>query len=193
MRVLTAKRIVQLLEAPIEDPWPTIRLIQARAAEDEVVAALDLPASPETRFVLCSILGERHVGAAVPVLAATLQDADARVRSAAADALAKIGDTHAGPALTRQLESEERTGVRQMLALALGACRYEPAISMLLGLLEDPDATMRGCAAWSLGFMHVNEAQPALEQALWRETEKYPQTRMEVALNEIRAFRAASQ
>ncbi len=193
MRKLTAYRIIELLEAPTEDRRPTIRHIEARAAEDEIVTALRLSTLPLTTEILCSMLGRRHATAAVPILIQTLHNADPFVRDATADALAKIGDPDAGPSLAFQLQREEDVGVQQTLAVALGACHYRPAIPALLELLEHPNATTRGCAAWSLGVLRAKEARAGLEHALSHETEPYPQARMEVALNEIRAYETASQ
>ncbi len=190
MRKLNANRIVALLELPTEDRRPTGRHIQARAAADEIIAALTLATTPLTRVILCQILGNRHVAEAVPVLIAALGDAESGVRSAAADSLAKIGDPQAGPALLAHFHRESVVGVCHMLAAALGACQYAPAIPALVRALADPNATLRGCAAWSLGALRASEAQDALEHALERETDSsYALTRMQVALQEIQSHR----
>lgn len=160
-----------------------------RAHEDgaAIIAALALAHDPVQRTILCDVLGFRHEAAAVDALVARLADDDARVRSAAADALAKIGDEQAGPALLARFDlPDPDLGVRRMLLAALGAVRYRPAIPTLITWLGNPDPSQRGSAAWSLGALAAAEALAPLEEALKRERISYPAERMREAIAAIR-------
>lgn len=118
-----------------------------------------------------------------------LDDLDPSVQSAAADALAKIGDSKAGRALEEQFRIEPSSAVRSMLAAALGAVGRRHAIPLLIESLADPWGALRSCAAWSLGHMKVSKAEAVLASALTVEEDAYAKKRMEVALSEIRRAR----
>lgn len=138
-------------------------------------------------IVLCDVLGWRHERIAVPHLITLLEHESSKVRSAAADALAKIGDPSAGKALLARLElPDPNIGVRRMLLAALGAVKCREAIPLLIEYLQNPDPSQRGSASWSLGIMHVNEALPALQDALQYERSQYPKERMIEAIRAIR-------
>jgi HEAT repeat protein len=160
--------------------------IRKQASNREIVKALELAKETGTRQIICDILGEQRAKTAVPVLISCLNDNSAGVRGSAADALGKIGNTKAGPALMKQFEIEENMGVKRMLAAVLGAVKYRPAIPLLITLLKENDTYLRGCAAWSLGGLQADEAIGPLEQALKSETESYPQECMTVALAALR-------
>jgi HEAT repeat protein len=185
MRELTADRIISLLEEPTEDGIPVYRRIMRRASIRSLIDALQQAASPLTRENVCDMLGERHAVRAVPTLVHALKDPSDGVRSAAADALAKIGKASAGPALFEALKTEEEDGTRQMMILALGAVGYVPAIPTLIGLLEDPAAKVRGCAAWSLGALRAKRATQRIEQSAERETSCFAQDHMREALRAL--------
>jgi hypothetical protein len=53
--------------------------------------------------------------------------------------------------------------------------------------LRESDASLRGCAAWSLGVIGAIEAQAALRQALVQEKQSYPITHIREALSLIEA------
>ena len=73
-----------------------------------------------------------------------------------------------------------------MIIVALGGVRYKPSIPLLMSALQDTtDGSMRGSAAWSLGYLKAKEAIELLKQALAHETEWYAKERIEVALQEI--------
>jgi HEAT repeat protein len=170
MRVLTANEIIKLVEDPTGDFFPRKKAITEDASSDEFVQALEQATNSDTRNTLCDIAGYRLEKAAVPTLVQMLQDPAVGVRSSAADALGKIGDPEAGPALFERLAgAEQYKPVRQLLASALGAVGYRPAIPLLVQMLEEDDHILRGCAAWGLGIMCATEAEEAVRSALARE------------------------
>lgn len=139
-----------------------------------------------TRYLLCYLLGSRHSLRAVPLLLELLNDPDASVRGESADALAKIRSERAGPRLRDRLSLEQDDGVRQMVAIALGACGYRPAIPDLISLLTTDSGMLHGCAAWSLGELVATESETALINALSSETDEYAIQQMDLALERIR-------
>ena len=185
MQELTPDQIISLLEEPTEDGIPVYREIRRRASVRNLIEALQIATSPLTRQNLCDILGERHAVSALPTLVKALRDPSDGVRHSAADALAKIGKESAGPALLDALWIEEDDGTRQMMALAVGAVRFGAAIPTLTGLLMDPSAKVRGCAAWSLGALEAKEAQIKLQQALAQETCSFAERSMREALGAL--------
>lgn len=157
-----------------------------------VIEALRVASEEHARIVLCDALGFRHEGGAVAELVSCLDDESARVRSAAADALAKVRDPAAGPSLLVRFElPDPDLGVRRMLLAALGAVGHRPAIPLLIRWLGNPDPSQRGAAAWSLGAMRAREALAALEAALASERLPYPKERMTEAVRAIRRASAA--
>ena len=160
-----------------------------QAAPGEVlVEALRAAGGEHARAVLCDALGFRHQQGAVADLVACLEDESARVRSSAADALAKIGDPAAGGALMARFElPDPDLGVRRMLIAALGAVGHREAIPLLIRWLGNPDPSQRGAAAWSLAAMRAEEALTALEEALHVERVAYPKERITAAIRALRA------
>jgi len=112
---MNAKEIIQLLETPTPDRRPTVRQITEEAAIPRLIVAVQEATTPLTRQLLCDILGTRGDKQAVSVLINALQENVSKVRSSAADALAKIGDAQAGEALMKRLEIEESDGVKSAL------------------------------------------------------------------------------
>lgn len=190
---LTARRIVALLEAQTRDRRPVIGRITAKASLSDLIAALELATTPLVREIVCRIIGDRYAEIAVPNLIKALGDESAAVRYAAADALAKIGDARAGPPLLERFNASEDTPwVKHMLALALGAVGYQPAIKPLVQALSNTDPSLRGCAAWSLGALGAVEAKGALRQAIASETEiGYTMERLREALDTIQLISEA--
>ena len=169
----------QLRAAPAET------MAALRAADDgaPILGALALASEPRARALLCDALGFRKQASAVDALIACLADDSARVRSSAADALAKIGDPRAGAALLRSAAlPDPDAGARRMQVAALGAVGHQPAVPLLTALLGDADPSLRGSAAWSLGALRAASAEPALRQALQVELAPYPAERMRAAL-----------
>ncbi len=114
-----------------------------------------------------------------------LKDPSPGVRSAAADALAAIKDVRAGPALLEQYRAETRSDVRTMLAVALGAVGYQPAIPDLVQALDDADDTLQMEAAWSLGELKASEAREGLQRVLARQKDEYSRNLVQGAINKL--------
>jgi HEAT repeat protein len=181
----------QILDELHTDPAAARDRLREAEPAAVLIEALQLAADDRRRMILCDVLGYRHEREAVAALVACLADPSTRVRSSAADALAKIGDPRAGDALLARFElPDPDLGVRRMLLAALGAVGHRPAIPRLIQWLSNPDPDQRGSAAWSLGALLADEALPALEAALAVETEWYPTDRMREA---VRAIRGAAR
>jgi HEAT repeat protein len=179
---MQASEIIRLLEESSSGAQ-TKQRIMADASTTEIVRALETCNAEKARQILCDIVGVRHAPAAVPILITCLGDSASGVRSAAADALAKIGDKRAGPALLEHftiLESE--LPVRRMLALALGAVQCHEATPHLIAALQHTDGSLRGCAAWSLGHLDATEALVPLQEALRHEPMPYAAERIREAV-----------
>lgn len=186
MTGLKAKQIIRLLEAPVGQGYLIMPRIRNEASNEQLIEALKISPEPDMRQTLCDLLGVRHALAALPALIKCLDDPSADVRSSAADALAKIHNPSAGGALMRRfVKQEEDMGVRRMLAAALGAVSYRPAIPVLIAALNHSDGSLRGSAAWSLGALKATEAAEALQQAVSHETHSYAYTRMREALDQM--------
>lgn len=193
MKNLTATEISQLLANLGNEGYSIKRRIRREAPLKEIIAALENSINPDMKEILCDILGELHAKMAVPALISCLDDPSPGVRSSAADALAKIGSPRAGEALLRRFSGEETEDeVRRMIALALGAVGYQPAIPKLIEALADPDSSLRGSVAWSLGALRANEAIDVLQQVLASETNPYAVARIQESLEAIKGYTAQS-
>ena len=187
MRRMSSVTILKLLDQPTEDRRPLVRMIQRSVHVDDLIESLKRAETALSRQILSDILGYRGSKRAVAVLIEHLEDDSLEVRASAADALAKISDRRAGEALLRRLDAESSDRVKQMLAVALGAVGYEPAIPRLIELLDHPDATIRGCAAWSLGVLQATSALEVLQNQLELETNEYSLEQISTAILEIKS------
>lgn len=178
--------ILTLLAVPAAQRGVAAAAIRAQADTAHIIAALWVTTGEWAQQVLCDILGERHAADAVDVLILRLGDRSAKVSSAAADALAKIGDARAGAPLLAHFEDPQTPlPTRQMIAVALGAVGWREAIPSLIAVLASEDGSLRGAAAWSLGVLNAKEASTALVAALVRETLPYAAQRMREALAQL--------
>lgn len=132
----------------------------------ELIASAHVAPDAMSRQILSKILGRRCEPSAVPVLLEYLTDPSAAVRREAADAIGRLGDSGAGPALFAQFLIEDDRSARHTLVSALAAVGYAPAIPIWLQLLDDPDWNFAEAAAWSLGLMGVVEAEDGLRRTL---------------------------
>jgi HEAT repeat protein len=194
---LSASDIIQALEAAFDDVRPVMQRITEEASSSELLLALEQATNAHTRELLVDIAGNRFERDAVPALIRLLQDEDSGVQSSAADALGKIGDVRAGPALLECLmDARQPRGARQLLASALGAVGYRPAFPELIECLNADDDVLRGTAAWGLGIMGAVEAVKPLRAALERETEppgSYTRDRLEESAEALELMRATVQ
>jgi HEAT repeat protein len=94
---------------------------------------------------------------AVEPLLARLEDEDASVRRAAAEALGPIGSERAVEPLLARLE-DEYASVRRAAASALGRIGSERAVEPLLACLEDEAGDVRRAAASALGRIGSEQA-----------------------------------
>jgi hypothetical protein len=184
-KTMKADDIVTLLEhSDVSGMQAKARILQL-ATNKEIIKALELVQTVLARQILCEILGKKKAQTALKPLIKCLDDPSSGIRAEAAQSLAKIGNQKAGAPLLQHFEHETSLGVRQMLAVALGAIKYKPAIPALIKSLRDSDAGLRGSAAWSLGELHAIEAMQNLFNAARRETDNYPRDRIEEALTQI--------
>lgn len=199
MADLSVTNIFKLLEEPAEDYFFRKRLIEEEASSDQFVLALEQATKPLTRQILSELAGRRFERDAVPTLLELLFDPSEGVRCEAADALGIIGDVRAGPVLLKLLSTRKRDSrmspVPDMVASALGAVGYRPAIPLLIQTLEDGYPMIRGLAAWGLGVMCATEAESALRAALARKTEprnSYEHARLLEAIEAISMAKRAT-
>jgi len=114
----------------------------------------------DVRRLAAEEAGKQKVESAIPALAGLLGDADAKVRSAAANALARIG-TPAAPALATALKSSEEA-TREAAAYALyqlAGLKEKPTKEVLDALsaaLKDRNIDVRIHAASTLGRFGTN-------------------------------------
>jgi len=165
---LTADEILQLIEST--DGTVSRFVLQDQALVKEMILALEKTKSTPARWLLCTVLGDRHAKSAVRVLIRHLADSDLTVRCYSAESLGKIGDPKAGPALLALFKKKQPRALRSTLAVVMGPIHYQPAVPRLIRALADEDGGVRGCAAWSLGLLLAPESVPALKQALAVET-----------------------
>lgn len=114
-------------------------------------------------------LVELDARASVPVLVEASRSPDEWVRSAAAEALGRLGASDvatAGEALLSLLGDPEYM-VRSDAVEALADLKYSPSVERIKALLlTDPEPLARACAAETLGDLGDASALPELELAL---------------------------
>jgi HEAT repeat protein len=172
---LTAIKALESIESRVETFRATGFEQEAivRAAWTEALRDRD----PAVREEAAKSLGNDHrrYGAktktSVPALIAALADEQAKVRAAAAGALAQMGpDANTATAALTGLLNDKEAGVRAAAAGALG--QMGPDAKMLVptftALLDDKDAGVRVAAAGALGGMgpDAKTAVPALAKLL---------------------------
>lgn len=182
---MNAREVIDLLEGESDERRRVKQRVSAEASLEAIVAAMREAKAPKTRQILCDIVAALHAAEAVPELLAALNDPPPALRSAAADALAAIRDPNTGPALLRHYRSEPDPDVRTVLAVALGAVGYRPAIPELILALNDPHRALQIEAAWSLGELRATEAREQIARALSRQTTDWSRRLMEDALAKL--------
>ncbi len=151
---MSISAIIDLLERPTGDLTPAIRQITEQASSSDLITALQEARLPLARHIICRILAARCAETAIAALIPLLDDRTPEVRNAAAEALGKIGDPRAGPALLAHFaDPESSIGMECMLAAGLGAVGFRPAIPLLVQALKAPNVALRGVAAWGLGIL----------------------------------------
>lgn len=120
----------------------------------------------EERFdaaVSLSILRSKEAAAA---LRAALDDVSERVRAAAINGLAGMGDTQSASLIAAKLLEDKSLHVRKQAAYALGELQSSESRSSLIVALRDKNAEMRGAAAFALGQYRDESAIEPLIVAL---------------------------
>ncbi len=182
---MNAQKIIHLLEEPTTNRLPNKEKIMKDASIEEIIAALRQATQPLTKQILCEMVGKRHAVQALPDLLNALKDSSSGVRSEAADALAAIGNAEAGPSLLESYKTEADRDVRVMLAVALGAVHYAPAIPNLIQALDDPYDTLQLEATWSLGELKAKSAKEGMQRVLSRQTSDYSKRLVQDAINKL--------
>jgi epoxyqueuosine reductase len=95
------------------------------------------------------------------------------------DVLAMDEDRYEGEFVGTAMRRATRSGLRRNAAIVLGNRREESALPALVSALEDPDAVVRGHAAWAIGRMAPRHA--ALDAALGREVDAAVRRELEAA------------
>lgn len=115
-----------------------------------------------------------------------LDDPDAAVRAAAAEAVGEMELGRAVPALTAALRDPSRR-VRREAAKALGKIE-DPGAADALGraLASEGDRKVRKAVAWALGETETPEAVAALEEALGEVEDRWVRKKIVAALGETR-------
>ncbi len=132
---------------------------------------------PEVRAVAAGIIKNDALdnktipAAAKDQLRAMIGDSSAKVRAAAAEALAPINDAASLDALLSQLAQETEGQVRAAIARALWPINDLRAVPALLGLLQDPSYLAATAAAQALEQLgpKIRDQDPALAQRTARE------------------------
>src|SRR5437763_99863 len=149
MHVCRSAAVVTLLAVPLSAQTPSDLLSELKNPE------------PRARRLAAEALGKRQVEAAIPALAGLLRDGDAGVRSAAAEALGRMGPKGAA-ALGENLKSPEQstrlTAARALMSMGPPA---KGALPALTAALKDADVDVRIHAARALGSLAA-DAKPAL-------------------------------
>jgi HEAT repeat protein len=172
-------------------------LISFRSQEAAVELARALARVPSSqldlqgRSALLAVAYAEQTGVAVPrvvrALAALLVQDEQPVAERAA-ALLMLFPAESHRPLARVLRMAHAPAVRRRAAKALGACRQEAAVAVLVDALEDPAPSVRAAAASSLGDMRARATVVALEAA---RTDRDPGVR-EAAASSLRKLGAAA-
>lgn len=182
---MTAQEILALLTEPCEDIRPSYWRIVRQAHVKAIIAALNGATDPLVRQLIVDILGIRRARSAVPVLIPLLADPNPGLRGSAADALGKIGDIRAGPALLRQYQVEPDLGLKELLLAGFGGVGFQEAAAVLIAALLSGTPGMQRVAAWSIGKLRLEEARGALVEVLDREIDDYTASRVQDALDSL--------
>lgn len=117
-------------------------------------------------------------------LIAALRDSNSEMRSAAASALGKLGDTRAVEPLIAVLEDSE-SNARERATIALGKLGDVRAVEPLIPALRDSNSDVRSAAATALGRLGDVRAVEPLTVAL-ADMDRYVQKSVTEALAKIR-------
>jgi HEAT repeat protein len=137
-------------------------LEQDPGARDAIRRLFQETDDPELRRYLALVLGRTRDPAAVPLLAAALEDPDDHTRIYALWALGTLGDPRARQPLVAALADRD-PGIRKTAAFALGELGDRSAVPGLVPLLDDGIADVRWNAALALARLGSDAGVPVLE------------------------------
>jgi len=140
--------------------------LDCSSLEDKIVALLK-DESGQVRAEAARILGKTGKKEFLSVLVPLLDDEGVEVKSQAIEALGEIKDVDEA-SLNKFISflKDANDGIRMNAAMALGKCRYLPALPHLIGALKDAHHSVRGISAWSLGNLGDEKALEPLIEAL---------------------------
>jgi HEAT repeat protein len=152
---------------------------------EAVEGILPLLGDPTERIRRTAAISLGKIGdvRAVPALAPLLADPLFTVRDPVARALAGMGAE--GLAALREALAHEDFKVRGLAAEALGRVSDPGVVPDLIPLLRDPSGPVRAYAAEVLGKLGSPESMAPLREALGKETETFPRSEMEKAIEAL--------
>ncbi|MGA1607514.1 MAG: HEAT repeat domain-containing protein [Planctomycetota bacterium] len=138
--------------------WRAVGVAEAQATA--VAATEDAPIDPH---VLASIEQFEKLGAsAVPDLITRLDQEDPRVTARIAEALIRIGDARAAPALARLVRTAEDPALRRTGLRGLRSLRASDQAATAVAALDDADIEVRTLAATFVGEVGFRPARERL-------------------------------
>ncbi len=145
-------------------------LTQAPEVTASLITALRSPEAT-VRCMAATLLGRTTVEGAGPALVALVDDdADAKVRATALNALATLGGPPTAAAAAEACLADRDAGVRVAAIRVLGTIVRDPAairaIPRLDDLALDPDPSVRAATAWLFGTMGLDADAEAIVAAL---------------------------
>jgi HEAT repeat protein len=143
--------------------------------------------SDDVRVKAIDVLGMLRDRTNALIFVQALYDGYWEVRAAAAQALGELREQALVAPLLKALQDESDFTVRQSLVRALGKCKQERSIKLLMQLLRDQDQNwqVREAAAWSLGKFGRTVPIWPLVEALFSDPDEMVRAAAARALGEI--------
>jgi HEAT repeat protein len=174
-RLGNASCVPVLLEAAAADEADLARAAKAtlaglpgRDVDADLLARLP-QATGRTRQVLIELAGQRQMGAALPAILQSVEDADAGVRSAAVQATGALGADKQAADLVRLLQktrsAKDRADIEKAL-LAISGRGGAACVPHLLPLLQSGDNALRMTGLHALAIAGGPEALTAVKAAV---------------------------
>jgi HEAT repeat protein len=164
-----------LLEASTEDDaklkqaaMETLVRLPGKDVDTDILARLP-QARGELQQVLIELAGQRQISEALPVVASSLQDADAEIRNAAVRTISIIGQDQQTADLVKLLEntknSSERADIRKALLAISGRCGAK-CIPHLKPLTQSRDNELHMIGLRALAIIGGSDALMAVKSAI---------------------------
>jgi HEAT repeat protein len=174
-RLGNASCVPVLLEAAAADEAELARAAKAALAalpgrdmDADLLARLP-QATGRTRQILIELAGQRQMGAALPAIVQSVEDADAGVRSAAVQATGALGENRQAADLVRLLQKTRNTKDRADIAKALLAISGRggaACVPHLLPLMQSDDGALRVTGLNALAVAGGPDALAAVKAAV---------------------------